>query len=92
MTPQTLLAFILNTLQLKINLLQILYALQFEYVFHLDSSKLKNSLTNFMNTPIQASKLHIIHLHSITTFHLLKNGLPFLYMTVLNVNAIKTLT
>ena len=41
-----------------------------------------------MNIPIQASKLHILHSHNITTFHLLKNGFPFLYMTVLNVNAI----
>ena len=41
-----------------------------------------------MNTLIQVSKLHIIHSHNITTFHLLKNGFPFLYMTVLNVNAI----
>ena len=91
MTPQTLLSFILNTLLLKINLLlQILYALRFEYVFHFDSSKL--FLKNFMNIPVQASKLHIIHSHSITTFHLLKNGFSFLYMTVLNVNAINTST
>ena len=67
-----------------------LYALLFEYVFHFDSSKL--FLTNFMDIPIQASKLHIIHSHSITTFPLLKNGFPFLYMTVLNVNAINTST
>ena len=36
-------------------------------------------LTNFMNTPIQASKLHIPHSHNITTFHLLKNGFPFIH-------------
>ena len=71
-------------------LLQILYALLFEYVFHSDCSKL--FLTNFMNTLIQVSKLHIIHSHNITTFHLLKNGFPFSYMTVLNVNAINTST
>ena len=48
--------------------------------------------TNFMNTLIQVSKLLVIHLHNITIFHLLKNGFPVLYMTVLNVNAINTST
>ena len=49
-------------------------------------------LTNFMNTLIQVPKLPTIHSPSITTFHLLKNGFPFLYMTVMNVNAINTST
>ena len=38
---------------------------------------LKPYLTNFMNTPILASRLHIIHSLNITTFHFLKNGFPF---------------
>ena len=45
-----------------------------------------------MNTLIRLSKLHIIHSHKITTFHLLKNGFPFSYMTLLNVNAKNTST
>ena len=56
--------------------------------FYSDCSKL--FLTNFMNTLIQVTKSHIIHSHNVTTFHLLKNGFPFLYMTVLNLNAINT--
>ena len=64
--------------------------LVFEKRFHFDSSKL--FLTNFMNTLIQASKLHITHSHNTTTFHLLKNGFPFLHMTVLNANAKNTST
>ena len=91
MIPQIALASIINTLLLKTNrLLQILYALLFEYVFLSDCSKL--FLTNFMNTLIQVSKLHIIHSHNITIFHLLKNGFPLSYMTVLNVNAINIST
>ena len=89
--PPILLASILNTLLDKTNLLlQILYALLFEYVFHSDCSKL--FLTNFLNTLIQVSKIHRIHSHNIITFHLLKNGFPFSYMIVLNVNAINTST
>ena len=65
-------------------------ALLFEYLFLSDCSKL--FLTNFMNTSIQVSKLHIIQSHNINTFHLLKNGFPFSFMTVLNVNAINTST
>ena len=79
MIPQILLASIINTLLLKTNLLlQILYALPFEYVFHSDCSKL--FFTNSMNTLIQVSKLHIIHSHNITLFHLLKNGFPISYI------------
>ena len=44
----------------------VLYALLFEYVFLSDCSKL--FLTNFMNTLIQVSKIHIIHSYNITTF------------------------
>ena len=44
----------------------------------------------FLNTPILVSRLHIIHSLIITTFHFLKNGFPFSYMTVLNVNVINT--
>ena len=43
-----------------------------------------------MNTLILVSKLPIIHFLNITTFHFLKNGFPFSYMTVLNVNVINT--
>ena len=50
----------------------------------------KLSLTNFMNTPILVSNLHILHSPNITDFYLLKNGFPFSYMTVLNVNVINT--
>ena len=82
MIPQILLASIINTLLSKINLLlQILYALLFEYVFLSDCSKL--FLPNFMNIFILVSKLHIIHSHNITTFHLSKNGFPISYMTVM---------
>ena len=83
MIPQILLASIINTLLSKINLLlQILYALLFEYVFLSDCSKL--FLTNFMNIFILVSKLHIIHSHNITKFHLSKNGFPISYKTVMN--------
>ena len=89
MIPQILLAIILQTLLLQTNLLlQILYLLPFEYVFLFECSKL--CLTNFMNSPILVSKLHIIHCLNITRFHFLKNGSPFSYMTVLNVNVINT--
>ena len=47
-------------------------------------------LTNFMNTPKLVSKLHIIQSPIITTFHFLKNGCPFSYIFVLNVNVINT--
>ena len=91
MTLQILLASLINTLLLKTNLLiQILYTPLFEYVFLSDYSKL--FLTNFMNTLIQVSRSYIKHSHNITIFHLSKNGFPFLYMTVLNVNAMNTLT
>ena len=49
MSPQTLLAYILQTLLLQTNfLLQILYKTLFVYVFLLECSK--RSLTNSMNT------------------------------------------
>ena len=64
------------------------YTQQLDYVFLFDYSKLY--LTNFMNILILVLKLHIIHSLNITTFHFLKNGFPFLYMTVLNVNVINT--
>ena len=57
-------------------------------VFLFEWSKLYS--TNFLNTPILVSRLHIIHSLNVTTFHLLKNGFPFSYMTVLNVNVINT--
>ena len=41
-----------------------------------------------MSTPILVSKLHITHFRNITTFHFLKNGFPFSYTTVSNVNVI----
>ena len=89
MIPQILLAYILETLLLSTNLLlQILYALLFEYVFLFECSKLY--LSNFLNIPTLASKLHIIHSLNITTFHFLENGFPFSYMTVLNANVINT--
>ena len=43
-----------------------------------------------MNTLILVSRLHILHFLNTTTFHFLKNGSPFSYMTVLNVNVINT--
>ena len=43
-----------------------------------------------MNILILVSKFHIIHSLNITTFHFLKNGFPFLYKNVLNVNVINT--
>ena len=53
MSPQILLAYILQALLLQTNLLhQFLYALLFENVFLFECSKLY--LTNFMNTPILA--------------------------------------
>ena len=58
----------------------------FGYVFLFECSEL--SLTNSMKTPTLVSKLHIEHSHNITTFHSLKNGFPFSYMIVLNVNVI----
>ena len=89
MIPQILLASTLQTLLVQTNLLfQILYMLLLEYVFLFDCSKLY--LTNFMNIPMLVSKLHIIHSPSIATFHFLKNGFPFSYMIVLNVNVINT--
>ena len=89
MIPQILLAYILQALLLSTNLLlQILYTLLSEYVFRFECSK--RSLTNFMNTPTLVSRLHIIHSLNNITFHFLKNGFPFLAMTVLNVNVINT--
>ena len=89
MIPQIILANTVQALLLQTNLLlQILYTLLIEYVFLFECSKL--SLTNFMNILILVSRLHIIHSLNIITFHFLKNGFPFLYMTVLNVNVIKT--
>ena len=64
------------------------YALLLKYVFLSDCLKL--FLTNFMNILILVLKLLIIHSPNITTFHLSKNGFPFSYMTVLNVNVINT--
>ena len=49
-----------------------------------------NKLHEHSHTGIKIT--YIIHLHSFITFHWLKNGFPFSYMTVLNVNAINTLT
>ena len=43
-----------------------------------------------MNTLTLVSKSHIMH--NITIFHSLRNGFPFSYMTVLNVNEINTST
>ena len=89
MILRTLLASILQVLLVQTNLLlQILYTLQIEFVFLFDYSK--QYLTNFMNTLILVSKLHIIHSLSITTFHFLKNGFPFLYLTLLNVDVTNT--
>ena len=89
MILQTLSAFILQVLLVYTNpLLQIMYKLQLEHAFLFDYSK--QYLTNFMNTPILVSKLHIIHSLNITTFHSLKNGFLLLSMTVLNVNVINT--
>ena len=88
MILQTLLASTLQTLLVQTNLLlQILYMLQLEYVFLIDYSKLY--LTNFMNTLILVSKVQIIQSLNVTTFHFLKNGIPFSH-TVLNVNVINT--
>ena len=43
-----------------------------------------------MTTLTLVSRLPTIHSHNITTFHFLKNGFPFSYMTVLNVNVTNT--
>ena len=61
-----------------------------DFVHVLLSDCLKLFLTTFMNTPILVSKSHIIHFQNITTFLSLKNGFPFSYMTVSNVNVTNT--
>ena len=91
-TPENLSAY---TQQIQIPLQQITSPLPISYTILLESvfifECLEQSSTNFTNTLIQVSKSPITRFLKTTISHILKNGSPISYMTVLDVNAKITL-